>query len=237
MELQEDNQIKCKSCGSRYPGAKNSYYLIDDNSVNDDQVKMMKWWNDLCMQWYTEFDKTLTSKKLESILPELEESFFVEDHLIFNLDLNNIKDKSILDIGCGGGAADCIMRKYGANVYSIDVSGERAASTGFKHSLIKESFGVAAQANAENIPFADNTHDIVYSNGVWMHSESYVNIAEEAFRVLKLGGRLVIMLDAKYSSQYFIHLLYDGILKGYLWRYGKSIGQELLPKESQGTIA
>jgi hypothetical protein len=43
MELQEDNQIKCKSCGSRYPGAKNSYYLIDDNSVNDDQVKMMKW--------------------------------------------------------------------------------------------------------------------------------------------------------------------------------------------------
>jgi hypothetical protein len=33
-----------------------------------------------------------------------------------------------------------------------------------------------------------------------MHSESYVNIAEEAFRVLKLGGRLVIMLDAKYSS-------------------------------------
>jgi hypothetical protein len=102
MELQEDNQIKCKSCGSRYPGAKNSYYLIDDNSVNDDQVKMMKWWNDLCMQWYTEFDKTLTSKKLESILPELEESFFVEDHLIFDLDLNNIKDKSILDIGCDG---------------------------------------------------------------------------------------------------------------------------------------
>jgi hypothetical protein len=51
MELEEDNQIKCKSCGSRYPGAKNSYYLIDDNSINDDQVKMMKWWNDLCMQW------------------------------------------------------------------------------------------------------------------------------------------------------------------------------------------
>ena len=220
MHFDAAEGIKCKSCNSIYPVKNNSSYLIDDAAKNEDQKNMMKWWDDLCLQWYSEYDKNPTSQKLNSVLPELEESFRVEDHLIFNLDLDALKNKTILDIGCGGGAADCVMRKYGANVFSIDISGERVASTGFKHSLLKEGFGFAAQANAENIPFADNSFDIVYSNGVWMHSESYENIAKEAFRVLKPGGKLVIMLYAKYSSQYLIHLVYDGLIKGYLWKYG-----------------
>jgi ubiquinone/menaquinone biosynthesis C-methylase UbiE len=214
-------RIECKSCNSLYPVKNNAACLIDNSNKTSDQQKMMNWWDDLCMQWYTDYDKNLTAKKLYSVLPELEESFKTEEHLIFNLDLNTIKNKSILHIGCGGGAADCIMRKYEANVISIDISGQRAASTGLKHSLMEEGFGFAAQANAENLPFEDNSFDIVYSNGVWMHSESYKNIAEEAYRVLKPGGKLVIMLYARYSSQYLIHLLYDGILKGYLWKYGR----------------
>ncbi|MDA9868415.1 hypothetical protein N9D67_01020 [Gammaproteobacteria bacterium] len=85
---------------------------IESNKTSDQQ-KMMNWWDDLCMQWYSDYDKNLTAKKLYSVLPELEESFQTEEHLIFNLDLNTIKNKFILHIGCGGGAADCIMRKYG----------------------------------------------------------------------------------------------------------------------------
>lgn len=213
--------IQCGSCNALFPVQNNVGYLVDDSKQTSDQQKMMNWWDDLCMQWYTDYDKNLTEEKLHSVLPELEESFYSEDHLIFNLDLKTIRNKSILHIGCGGGAADCILRKYGANVISIDISGQRAASTGLKHSLMKDGFGFAAQANAENLPFEDHSFDIVYSNGVWMHSESYENIAKEAHRVLKPGGKLVIMLYAKYSSQYLIHFLYDGLLKGYLWKYGK----------------
>lgn len=216
--------INCLKCNSKFPRKNCTTYLIHDEKSSKDSLKIIKWWDDLCIQWYSSFDKTLTPKKLNEILPELEDSFKKEEHIIYDLDLKSIKNKMVLDIGCGGGAADCIMRSYGAKVFSIDISGERAASTGLKHSLLnidKKGEGFAAQVNAENIPCCDNSFDIVYSNGVWMHTENYKKLADEAFRVLKPGGKLIIMLYSKYSSQYLIHLLYDGLFKGYIFKYGK----------------
>lgn len=215
-----NNTIQCQNCKEQYHIYGNTPCLIDNKTCSDDQKKMMLWWDDLCLQWYSPFDSGLTYEKLYSLFDELEESYKAEDHLIFNVDLGNLKGKNILDIGCGGGIHDALFKKYGGNVTAIDISGKRAFSSALKMSLVNEGAGVAAQVNGENLPFKDNSFDIIYSNGVMHHSETTTKMVKEAYRVLKPGGKIMMMLYAKISVQYFIHLLYHGLIRGYYFRFG-----------------
>jgi ubiquinone/menaquinone biosynthesis C-methylase UbiE len=65
-------------------------------------------------------------------------------------------------------------------------------------------------ADAENLPFADNSFDIAYSYGVMHHSPDTARCLREAFRVLKPGGHARIML--------YHHASLTGLM---LWlRYG-----------------
>ena len=213
--------LQCLYCRETYPISNGVACLIDTKSYNKDQKQMSEWWDDLCLQWYSEFDKTLTTEKLYGLFDELEASCRDENHLIFSMDLLNLKDKDVLDIGCGGGIHDALFRKYGANVCAIDISEARVFSANLKMSLVRGGgLGFAAQANGENLPFKNESFDIIYSNGVMHHSESTEKMIEEAYGALKPGGKIVMMLYAKNSIQYFIHLIYHSFILGYYFRFG-----------------
>jgi len=49
-------------------------------------------------------------------------------------------------------------------------------------------------ADAEHLPFSDNTYDVVYSYGVMHHSPDTSQCVREAWRVLKPGGEARIMV-------------------------------------------
>jgi ubiquinone/menaquinone biosynthesis C-methylase UbiE len=73
----------------------------------------------------------------------------------------------------------------------------------------------ALQSDAENLPFADGAFDIVYSNGVLHHTTDTGKAMDEVYRVLRPGGRAVIMLYCKSSWHYWINMgLCVGLLKG-----------------------
>jgi ubiquinone/menaquinone biosynthesis C-methylase UbiE len=77
----------------------------------------------------------------------------------------------------------------------------------------------AIQGDAEKLPFADGTFDIVYSNGVLHHTTNTDRAIAEVYRTLKPGGQFVIMLYCKSSWHYWINLLLcEGLLRGRLWR-------------------
>jgi SAM-dependent methyltransferase len=72
-------------------------------------------------------------------------------------------------------------------------------------------------ADAENLPFASNSFDVVYSYGVMHHSPNTAKCLAEAWRVLKPGGEARIML--------YHHVSLTGIM---LWlRYGVWRGQSI----------
>lgn len=72
-------------------------------------------------------------------------------------------------------------------------------------------------ADAEQLPFPDNTFDIVYSYGVMHHSADPAQCVREARRVLKPGGVLRIMI--------YHHPSLTGLM---LWlRYGLPRGKSL----------
>ena len=69
--------------------------------------------------------------------------------------------------------------------------------------------------DAETLPFDDDTFDLVYSNGVLHHTPNTAQAVAEMLRVLKPGGRAIVMVYAENSLQYWRNLV---------WHYGMKSG-------------
>lgn len=101
--------------------------------------------------------------------------------------------KRVLEIGVGMGADYLQWLKAGAIATGVDLSSaslerarQRCEMAGYAPDL--------HEADAECLPFADNTFDIVYSYGVMHHSPDTSRCVGEARRVLRPGGSLRIMI-------------------------------------------
>jgi len=96
-----------------------------------------------------------------------------------------------LDIGCGTGAFLDKMEQMDMKAYGLDMSRE---AVDFCRSRRKSRLLVG---NVEGeLPFRDNAFDIVTSLDVIEHVDDYRRVIEEACRVLRPGGILVITVPA-----------------------------------------
>jgi ubiquinone/menaquinone biosynthesis C-methylase UbiE len=144
-------------------------------------------------------------------------------------DFSTSAGKSVLEIGVGMGADYLEWLKAGAIATGVDLSASslekargRCLAAGYSPDL--------RLADAEHLPFADNTFDIVYSYGVLHHSPDTARCITEAFRVLKAGGRARIMLYQHPSLTGLMLWLAHGLVHGQSLR--QSVFEHL---ESPGT--
>src|SRR6185295_13242807 len=79
--------------------------------------------------------------------------------------------------------------------------------------------------DAESLPFDDDSFDLVYSNGVLHHTPNTARAVAEIRRVLKPGGRVIAMVYAENSLQYWRNLV---------WHYGLKSGD--LSRQSMADI-
>jgi SAM-dependent methyltransferase len=94
-----------------------------------------------------------------------------------------------LDVGCGPGGNGEVLHRLGWDVTALDYSRDSA--------LLARGRGLkAVQADARSLPFADHAFDLVLSTDAWEHIEEDDLVAVEAFRVLRPGGRLFVMVPA-----------------------------------------
>lgn len=105
------------------------------------------------------------------------------------------KGETVLDLGCGGGF-DCFLaaNRVGrtGRVIGVDMTPEmidkaRDNARKGKHENVDFRLG-----EIENLPVADNTVDVVISNCVINLSPNKKRVFEEAFRVLRPNGRLMV---------------------------------------------
>lgn len=175
-------------------------------------------WKALYDSLYDDVDSGLTREALLQGLDDLEDMFRFREHMaVVEMPLDQLRGKRVLEIGPGAGGHSALFAKYGAIMTSLDITFDRARATGAKFRLMGElAEGCAAlQGDSEMLPFADDTFDIVYSNGVLHHTADTEQAIAEVKRVLKPGGKAVIMLYCKDSWHYWINmLLCVGLLTG-----------------------
>ena len=113
--------------------------------------------------------------------------------------------KDLLEVGGGMGTDLAQFAKHGARVTDIDLSAGHLA-------LAQENFrlrgldGRFVHQDAERLPFDDNMFDVVYSNGVIHHTPHTDKVVSEILRVLRPGGRAIVMVYAENSLHYWRNL-------------------------------
>jgi len=107
----------------------------------------------------------------------------------------------LLDIGCGTGFVVELYAKGGAKVFGIDIANRSVELTQKRVQILGLRADIR-QANAEDLPFDDNYFDIVTSYGVLHHTPNTHIAIQEVFRVLKPGGKAILMFYNRNSFAY-----------------------------------
>ncbi|CAA7621717.1 class I SAM-dependent methyltransferase [Magnetospirillum sp. UT-4] len=179
-------------------------------------------WKALYDSLYEDVDRGLTRDALLSAIDDLEDMFRLRRHMaVVEMPLAELKGKRVLEIGPGAGGHSALFARHGAIMTSVDLTAARARATNAKFRLLGAlAEGCQAlQGDAEALPFPDGAFDIVYSNGVLHHTLDTEKAISEVYRVLKPGGKAVILLYCKSSWHYWINMVLPvGLLQGQLFR-------------------
>jgi ubiquinone/menaquinone biosynthesis C-methylase UbiE len=107
-------------------------------------------------------------------------------------------DESVLDCGCGDGGVARLIRESVREVVGIDVAGSHAW---------KEAPGLRfLVADAEQLPFADASFDLLHSKDSLHHMDAPERALAEYRRVLKPGGPALIIEANRYNPIFFPHM-------------------------------
>ncbi len=125
-----------------------------------------------------------------------------EPHILSNLDRIGFMGNRVLEIGLGQGADSEQITRRGGKFSGADLTSESVKRTRMRFALKELPYDRIEQASALDLPFSDDSFDIVYSHGVLHHIPEVHMTQAEIARVLKPDGQLVAMLYAKWSLNY-----------------------------------
>jgi len=140
-------------------------------------------------------------------------------YLMESAEFDQYNGKDVLEIGCGMGIDLLQYAKGGANVTGIDLT-EKAIQNSKAHFAHRNMKGTFHTMNSEKLDFPDNSFDLVYSFGVLHHTQDTQQAINEVNRVLKPGGKAIIMLYHKGFRYYMKIHFYYGVLKAEYLKYG-----------------
>lgn len=112
-------------------------------------------------------------------------------------ELSQLKDKLVLDVGCGAGRFIDVVEKYGGTVIGIDLS--YSVDVAFKNLGFKDNVHII-QANVFHLPFRREVFDYIFSIGVLHHTPNTRLAFECLPRLLKKDGEIAIWV---YSNEGF----------------------------------
>ena len=104
--------------------------------------------------------------------------------------LPDVRDKRILDLGCGQGELSIMLTRLGAEVIGVDL-GEKLVELSKEIARINEVECSFRVANITDLPFDDESFDFVVGIGILHHLpvKGLRDAVDEGHRVLKPGGQ------------------------------------------------
>jgi ubiquinone/menaquinone biosynthesis C-methylase UbiE len=124
-----------------------------------------------------------------------------EWHIPQAADFAGARGLRVLEIGCGVGTDGLQFARAGAIYTGVDLT-DAAVELARKNFATAGLPGEFRVADAERLDFPDESFDIVYSHGVLHHTPDIEAAVKEVHRVLKPGGRAIVMLYHRGSYNY-----------------------------------
>jgi ubiquinone/menaquinone biosynthesis C-methylase UbiE len=103
-------------------------------------------------------------------------------------EIQKYESGKILDVGCGNGNLFTMLPEGKYELHGVDFS-ENMITEARRNCQSRASFSVA---DAERLPFDDDTFDIIVCNASFHHYIHPNAVLEEMHRVLKDGGKVLI---------------------------------------------
>jgi SAM-dependent methyltransferase len=93
----------------------------------------------------------------------------------------------ILDVGCGLGTYVRKLRAFSPDVYGVDIDPDKVAQA-------QKELGHISVSPAEELPFPADFFDVILLHEVLEHVDDDHKAVREAYRVARVGGRMVIFV-------------------------------------------
>jgi ubiquinone/menaquinone biosynthesis C-methylase UbiE len=193
----------------------------------DDRLKerVADYWNTNPMDYYVkpeagtrEFFLELDRKNIKWATP-MEGSPHPEAQGLIDYDVD-IAGKDILEVGIGLGSLFGSLARRARAAYGVDLTNFGARMSKQRTRLFDLHNANPINADAERLPFADASFDMVVSWGVIHHTPDTPRAAREIWRVLKPGGTALVMIYHRNSIFWWYKIMVGwGVFRGEFLRY------------------
>jgi SAM-dependent methyltransferase len=129
--------------------------------------------------------------------------YTMERHILRCLDESNLSGKRVLEIGLGQGADSEQIIRRGGRWSGLELTQESVDRVRTRLTMRGLPFDEIRTGSVLQIPWPDASFDVVYSHGVLHHVPEVRRAGLQIARVLRPNGRLIAMLYAKHSLNYW----------------------------------
>ena len=128
------------------------------------------------------------------------------DYLPRMVDFSRYREQRLLEVGCGVGLDLARFAKNGAIVTGIDLAqvSIQLAKQNFQQQGLTGELSVM---NGEALQFPEGSFDVVYAHGVLQYTNDAHRMIQEIHRVLKPGGRAIVMVYNRCSWLNFLSMI------------------------------
>lgn len=171
-----------------------------------EHLDIIRSWNEKALEW-----KSLMGERGDS------NRVFNSDPVLWKF-LGSVKGQKVIDAGCGTGYLSLQLANRGAHVVASDISEAMLEEARALASLKRLVIDFRHESSSQLRSVADASVDAVVSNYVLMDLPDLAGAVKEFFRVLKSGGRAVVILTHPSGTELDANEMYfDEIKKRDRW--------------------
>lgn len=216
--------------------------LPSDDVRGEWQQRNRSWWEQHPMR-YDWKDKLSAREFSREFYEEIDRRFFEDaEHYMPSTDrpfgalvpFAELPALDVLEIGVGSGSHAQLLAPHCRSYTGIDLTAYAVESTSRRFAAFAIP-GTILQMDAEHMTFPDGSFDFIWTWGVIHHSADTSRVLREMHRVLRPGGRAVVMV---YHRSWLYTYVYTALLRGVLQGgFLKHSLHELVQLNTDGAIA